>query len=509
MRTATPSTQVGTVYKEFPTLRFEGLNNRDLSIHIGDYQAQDLMNVHFDVVGGLTKRNGYSKLNSVLIDSNPIKSLFNFYKTDGTKYVIATSGTSIYNMTSGTAVAIKTGLTAGQRFTSAVYKNIVYMVNGTDGVMKWDGTTFSTVSGLPFTNCKYIVLHKNRMYFSGDPANPSRVWFSDLATQETVQALNFIDINTDDGDFITSIIEHLDSIVVLKQNSLKVLRGTGPQAYTVVDEYLTKGTISHWTVVSVLGELFYLSREGVYMFNGKSSVLVSDDIKGSVYGINGNVAWSQQYLGNACGINYNNKYWLSINEGGGTIYNNRVYILDYMHRTHLSPHGVWTRYDLAISAFALFQNATTLIVNLFSGNPSTGYVYKQDTGTSDDGGSINSLYHTKDYDYGAPAHYKSYKGLFFYAEQQPFNYAIQINYILDLGTFSKPISLNLSGYNPSLFGIARFNIAAFSAKPNVAKGTTSVSGASRYLSFIVSDNSTNPYTFLGFVIRVNVKKRLT
>lgn len=508
MRTAISraSNQAGSVYKEFPTLRFEGLNNRDLSIHIGDNQAQDLMNVNFDINGGLQKKNGYIKYSA--IDTNPVKSTFAFNKSDGTKYVIAASGTSIFNVTNGIAVSIKTGLTSGQRFTAAVYKDTIYMVNGTDGVMKWDGATFATISGLPFANCKYIVLHKNRMYFSGDPVNPSRVWFSELGDQENVQALDFIDINTNDGDLIMSLVEHMDNLVVIKQNSLKVLTGTGPQAYTVVDEYLTKGTVSHWSVISILGELYYLSREGVYMFNGKVSILVSDDIKGSVFGLNGNVGWSSKYLTNACAVNYNNKYWLALTEGTG-VTNNRIYILDYTHRTKLSPDGVWTRYDTPVSSFCLSQNSTTLATILLTGDPSSGLVYQQDTGNSDNGSNINDYYHTKDYDYGAPAHYKSYKGLFFFAEQQPINYPIQIKYVLDLNKESRPINLNLGGTSAGYFGTSLFGLATFGSHGNVITGTTSVSGASRYLSFIVSDNSINPFVFLGFVVRYQVKRRLT
>lgn len=495
-----PST--GTVYQEFPIMQFAGLNNRDASIHIDDKQASDLLNVHFDNRGAITKRNGYTALNATAIDTNPIKSLFPFYKSDGTKKLLATSGTSIYDVTSGTPATVKSVLSgSGQRFTSAIYLDKIYLLNGntTDGLMKWDGTTFATVTGAP--NGKYLVVHKNRLYIAGDPSNPSRLYMSDIGNPESFPSLNFIDIDTNDGDVITGIAEHLDSLVIFKERGIQVLRGTGPQNYTLVDSHQSHGTVSHWSIAQVMNQLFYLSRDGVYAFDGKSIHLMSDDIRGSVLGLNNNAAWNQQFLVNACGSEYKNKYWLSVTEGNGQTTNNRTYVYDITHKA-------WTRYDLSISCFSLFQSATSATYDLYSGDVTQGFVYHQDTGTSDNGANINAYFKTKDFDFGVTSHFKSYKGLFFAAQQQNQSYAINIQYIQDLGKQSKIIPLNLGGSNASKWGTFVWGVDPWGAVPNVAKGTTAVSGASRFLSFKVFDNSTNPFCFFGWVIRYQVKRRL-
>lgn len=523
------STAIGTVYSEFDLLMFAGLNNRDASIHIGNNEASDLMNVHFDNKGAITKRNGYT-LSINAFDTNPIVSVFPFYMSNGTKKLITTSGTSIFDATPNVLVntewatyqnrtfqsfgnqtwanidqgyypnPITTTLTgSNKRFTAAVFYDKLYMMNGVDGLMSWDGTTFATVSGAP--NGQYVVTHKNRLYIAGDPANPSRLYMSDLGLPASWPALNFIDVDTNDGDKITGIVEHLDALVIFKERSVHVLRGTGPQNYNLVDAHQSKGCVSHWTAISILGRLYYLSRDGVYEFDGKASHLVSDIIRGSVLGLNGNQAWNQQYLSNACAVDYMGKYWLCVPEGSSQRTNNRVYVFDY-------THNVWTRYDLTISCLSLYADPTTGVYHLFTGSPLDGNLYQQDTGATDNGQNINAYLKTKDFDFGAPAHFKSYKGLFFAAEQQLQDYAINITYTLDLGRQSKTTQLNLGGSNPSEWGSFVWGVSPWGSIPNVATKTTAVAGQSRYLSFKVSDNSANPWVFLGWALRYQVKRRM-
>lgn len=507
---------IGTVYQEFGVLNFGGINNKYAPQHIQDNQASDLMNVVFDELGAITKRNGYTSL--LTIDNNPIQSILPYYQSNGTKTFLITSGTSIYQWTVsptytwgsmkwgsaiwGSAPPIKTGLNAnGARFTASTFYDKIYLLNGntTDGLMKWDGANFGTVAGAP--NGQFVVTHKNRLYIAGDPNNPSRLYMSDLGSPESFPSLNFIDVNTNDGDKITGIAEHLDSLVIFKERSIHVLRGTGPSNYNLLDMHQNHGCISHWSIVQASNVLFYLSRDGVYEFNGKTIYLVSDPIMGSVQGINGQTAWNQGYLNVACGIDYKNKYWLAIPEGGTNTTNNRVYAYDYIHK-------IWTRFDIPVSCFGIFDSTNGHI--LYSGDPKTGNVYQQDTGGNDNGNPINAYLTTKAFDFGSPAHYKSYKGLFFYAAQQLSGYSINISYIADFGRFKKTIQMNLGKGKTSQWGTALWGQSPWGAVPNVASKTSNVAGQSRYLQFSVQGNGLDePFVFYGWVIRHQVKRRMT
>lgn len=497
-QTAQPTT--GSVYREFGVLNFGGLNNKYAPMHIKDNEAADLMNVVFDEFGAITKRNGYTALNSAKIDGSPITSLYGYYKSDGTKTLIATSGTSVYKWTGTAWSAIKTGLSAnGARFTFATYYDKLYLLNGnaTDGLMTWDGTTFSTVSGAPAG--QYVVLHKNRLYIAGDPGNPSTLYFCDLGTPTSWNTgVNFINVNVNDGDKITGLAEHLDTLVIFKERSIHNLRGTGPQNYNLLDMHANHGTVSHWSVVQANNLLFYLSRDGVYSFNGHGIQLISDPIAGSVLGINGITAWNQSYLNVACGIAYKNKYWLAVPEGLTNTTNNRIYCFDYIHH-------IWTRFDIPASCFTVYGTSNTL----YSGDPTQGFVYTQDTGGDDNGNAINAYLTTKAYDFGAPAHFKSYKGLFFYAAQQLAGYSINVSYIADFGRFNKTVPMNLGSGNASQWGTMTWGTSPWGAIPNVSARTTNIAGQSRYLQFSVQGNAKDqPFVFYGWVVLVNVKRRL-
>jgi hypothetical protein len=495
--------QTGSVYHEFGVLKFGGLNNKYAPMHINDDQSPDLMNVVFDELGAITKRNGYTALNAAQIDGNPITSMFGYYQSNGTRTLIATSGTSVYKWTSNAWQSIKTGLSANSaRFTFTTYLDKLYMVNGNtlDGLMQWDGLTFSKVATTPAPPAgKYVVVHKNRMYLAGDPANPSRLYMSDLGSPTSWPALNFVDVNTNDGDKITGVSEHLDGLVVFKERSIHVLRGTDPSNYVMFDAHQGAGTVSHWSIVQASNLLFYLSRDGVYTFDGHHVKLISDFITGSVLGINGQPVWNQQYLNMACGVDYNHKYWLAVPEGLYST-NNRVYVYDYIHNN-------WTRFDIPISCFSLFNNGTTL--TLYSGDPIAGVVYQQDIGGDDNGSTINAYLTTKVFDFGAPGHFKSYKGLFFYAQQQLQPYTINVTCVGDFGRIGKTVPMNLGAGNPTTWGNFTWGNSPWGAFQNVVSRTTNISGQSRYLQFTVQGNGRNqPFVFYGWVILVNVKKRL-
>lgn len=520
--------QAGSIYREFPVLRFKGLNNKYAPMHIADDEAADLMNVTFDELGAVTKRNGYAVQSSVLPNySDAITSLFTFIRSDGTKHLLASAGTHLFDVTGATSrnptwndysnltfsvvssfyptwsslpqlnfsIITSTLNGVGNRFTATTFYDKLYMVNGNtfDGLMVWDGTTFSQVAGAP--SGQYVILHKNRLYMAGDPANPSRLYMSDLGEPTSWPALNFIDINTNDGDKITGIAEHLDSLVIFKERSIHVLRGSDPASYVMMDTHQTSGTVSHWSVAQGKNMLFYLGRDGVYAFDGKLIHLVSDQIAGSVLGIGGLPSWNQSKLNLACGVDYKHKYWIAVPEGT-TATNDRVYVYDYIHTT-------WTRYDIPASSFATFNNV------LYSGDPTQGIVYEQDTGGNDNGNAINGYLITKAYDFGAPGHFKSYKGLFFYAAQQLQGYSVNVSYIGDFGRVTKTVPLPLGASNASQWGSMTWGVSPWGAAPNVAARTTNIAGQSRYMQFKVQGNAIDqPFTFYGFVVLVNVKRRL-
>lgn len=102
----------------------------------------DARNV-FSNQGRLETRFGTSRYNSTaLVDS--IESLSFLIKSDGNRYCIAKSGTSLYSVaTVGAHTEIKTGLTAGTNHKGVVFNDRQIIAIESDGLFSWNGSTFS------------------------------------------------------------------------------------------------------------------------------------------------------------------------------------------------------------------------------------------------------------------------------------------------------------------------------------------------------------------------------
>ena len=111
------------------------LNSRDIDSVLRDDELSGVRNFTRDRLGALKVRNGFTRINQIKIDNNPIKAVGGYYKVDGTRETIATSGTSIYKRSTGAFSAIKTGLTgSGKKFCFHQFMDYYYMSNGTDKI---------------------------------------------------------------------------------------------------------------------------------------------------------------------------------------------------------------------------------------------------------------------------------------------------------------------------------------------------------------------------------------
>lgn len=94
--------------------------------------------------GALAKRDALN-LYADTGHSLPVTGLHRFYKSDGTKYTIATGSTFIdYVSDAGAITNIGQGKTSGKRWTFVTYKDTVIGFNGYDNAFKWDGATTTT-----------------------------------------------------------------------------------------------------------------------------------------------------------------------------------------------------------------------------------------------------------------------------------------------------------------------------------------------------------------------------
>lgn len=133
---------------------FKGINTLVSDQNLPPEFATRSENLRFTPIGSLKKRFSYSKYNGTSLGTDPIYFGTRFYFTDessiASKKLVVAYSTTLKSGTdsSGTFTNIATGLTANLYFTSVIYKDHLYMCNGTDNCQRWSGSGNTKTMGL-------------------------------------------------------------------------------------------------------------------------------------------------------------------------------------------------------------------------------------------------------------------------------------------------------------------------------------------------------------------------
>lgn len=117
---------------------------------------------------------------------------------------------------------------------------------------------------------KYVVWHRNRLFAAGAHANPSQITFSKLGLPEAFDPDNFERINELDGDIITGLYSYSDMLIIFKENSVWGLIGDNPATWEVRPLFRDLGCVSHRSICSGSGWLFWWGRKGPTAWDGAS-----------------------------------------------------------------------------------------------------------------------------------------------------------------------------------------------------------------------------------------------
>jgi hypothetical protein len=123
---------------------WKGMNEKVSPDTLPPDVAADLQNVLLDETPGtVEKRQGSLRL-TALPSGLPPRDTYVFTKLDGTSYLLISDGSNLYYTTDPAGAypaAIKTGLTSSGFMQFETAGNTVWMTNGVDAVMAWDGST--------------------------------------------------------------------------------------------------------------------------------------------------------------------------------------------------------------------------------------------------------------------------------------------------------------------------------------------------------------------------------
>ena len=197
-------------------------------------------NVMYDLDGGPIKIPGISKLNSSALESGAnVMGIFDYWKqgTSGspTQHRIAHVGTKIVKDDGDASFTdLFTGLTADAIPNYFVLEDLLIMCNDVTGDVpkSWDGSTAQNLAGSP-PDFSFGTTHVNKAWAAGVDAKPSRLYYSvSFAPDDWAGAgSGHIDIDPSDGDRITGIVSHQNSLFVFKgpyKGSIHRITGTAP-----------------------------------------------------------------------------------------------------------------------------------------------------------------------------------------------------------------------------------------------------------------------------------------
>jgi len=126
------------------------------------------------------------------------------------------------------------------------------------------------VTNAPPTKCRFVGVHKNRLFLAGNPQFPGRSWWSDVFEMDAFnQDENFADFTRSTGGELKGVIEFADQMVHFTEDKMWGVSNVD-QDQPSINEIANIGCIAPDSVKSSFGYLCWLSRTGVYVWDGQS-----------------------------------------------------------------------------------------------------------------------------------------------------------------------------------------------------------------------------------------------
>jgi hypothetical protein len=278
-------------------------------------------------------------------------------------------------------VELATGL--GSHLAYEIYKYKLYLMNGTR-FMEYDGTALKDVtcteadSNLAkIKKCRYIAQRGVRLFATGNPAEPTVLYYTETGRPEYWRVLNVVETVTDDGDINTGLKEFHGALVVFKTRSIFAWFGYDPNNDVEFHQIpCHTGCRAYRTICNVGNAVWFLGDGGVYALVGTykdviSTAQVSQKITPLFESIKHGSTLGQS---SASAVYYKDRYYLSIaTEEPGV--NNVVYVLygDRVDDNGVAPGVVYTGWSIACWWHSLVDD------ELYSGSSVSGIVHHHDT----------------------------------------------------------------------------------------------------------------------------------
>lgn len=380
------------------TLGIGGLNLRDQPIAVPPTELIDSLNWELNEQGAPVKRLGYVNYQDAELSATPLELAV--YAPNGSSPSIITAlddGTVLWSPGDGVYGEVGSGFDTAAIPSFVTLNDVLYWGNGVDAFQAWDGSSNSQPSGAPIG--KYLAIWRNRIFISGDPSNPYRVYWSDIGGTWANIATNFVDIFGPHGEPITGLspspvsntFDGLDGIFVFSprathriiDDSDNIDGAISGGANVLVDP--STGTVSNRSIAYVNGRTWCVARNGIYSTDGKNPLHLESAKLGKFFQ---NTINSTQDK-NLTAISYHNTYRLACTKTGDVanslvldaytmLPRDRSADQDYPIMAQGLPVGAWVVYPSSVGDQIVFADSSqdnTHFLRLlgFGGADTTGF----------------------------------------------------------------------------------------------------------------------------------------
>lgn len=387
-----------------------GLNTTDSNELLQDNEAIIRKSWSNNSRGAIEKVNGYTKMNSTLIGAKPIRGLFRYDVSAGTKKLLAVcNGGLYYSDDDGVTFTQEAGSVALTEtvFCSGVnYNDLFFLTNKSNNLYTYtaDTLTVCAAGDAPGQPCRILLKRSDRRLIAFDnDTNGSTLYFSKVdptgASGDDFSAANdagSIAIDGAKSERLTGGMTYGAVDIIFKDYAaFKIWGYPSPQVLRMSG---SPGCNAPQSVAQGDGLGFHLAHDGVWMFDGNKFLKISDPIEDLIDGIN------SSYIQNAFGVYRNGYYWLFYTKSGQTT-NQKCVVYDVAMSNPYIGKNVWYERDnLAMNCPVVFTG-TGDDNELYAGtSANTGFVYRLDYSATDDdaGSNISATYQTKYYNAGMP-----------------------------------------------------------------------------------------------------------
>jgi hypothetical protein len=373
-----------------PKLDYEdfsgGVNLRDAPLGLADNDLIDAQNVEPSALfsPAVAGRGGQSEFKTGLHATLPIRSMFRFYKLDGTSMSLICYSTKVSKLAdNGTETVLSSAFTSDQKFsfTSWTSKDAAYFTNGVEAIQKYDGTTLAAVSGSPPIS-DFIEEHQNRLYVG--IATDDQIRFSDSNSDSSWPSANALNVADNRGSAVTGIKSLGTVLVVLTDAGLWRLQGdpiTGGEFH----KYTEIPCIAPWSVIVAEEAVIFLGPDGLYATDGFDTRKISGKIDPIFTG----------YFRTAVTGFYHKKkqLWLAFSTSGGS--NDQLWMFTpprpNSNTTDWSP---WQFTNVSAESFMSWYGGADT-GQFYFGMSTKGDIRRADTGTQDVATDIECFFQTK------------------------------------------------------------------------------------------------------------------